>query len=480
MTETSRDRLSNLLARAPQVVAHRVVGGPSGTDPVITDVVLDSRRVTPGSLFFCVRGEHNDGHEFAAEAVAAGAVAIVVDHELSHIGPTAQVVVDNTRAAMAHLSSAFFGQPSRDLTVVGITGTNGKTTTAHIMACALEFLGSRTGTIGTLSGSHTTPEAPDLQRRLSAFRQDGYTSVVMEVSSHALALDRVLGTRFRVAVFTNLGRDHLDLHDTVERYFAAKARLFEADLSDHGVVNVDDVHGRLLTDVASIPLSTFSLADISDLDFGAFSHSYTWRGQRVRVELGGQFNVMNSLAAATALEVLGYAPEAIARAVSTTSMVPGRFEPVDAGQDFVVVVDYAHTPDALREVLISARAVALDNRVIVVFGCGGDRDREKRPLMGLAAATSADHVVVTSDNPRSEDPLAIINDIIEGVPAEYRTRTVVEPDRHNAIAAALRAAGPGDVVVIAGKGHETTQTVQTTVSAFDDRLVARTLLETMP
>jgi UDP-N-acetylmuramoyl-L-alanyl-D-glutamate--2,6-diaminopimelate ligase len=479
MSEVARQRLAETLARARQVAVQRLVGAGPTYDPIITDITFDSRRVTPGALFCCVRGDHSDGHQFAAAAVNDGAVAIVVDHELSVPADTVQIVVDDTRRAMAFLSAAYFGEPSNDMTVVGITGTNGKTTTAHILSCALENLGSPTGTIGTLSGSHTTPEAPELQRRLAEFKANGCASVAMEVSSHALALDRVLGTRFRVAVFTNLGRDHLDLHGTLERYFAAKARLFEPDLSDRGVINVDDVHGRLLLDVASIPLTTFSLNDASDIEIGAFHHAYTWHGERVRVQLGGRFNVMNSLAAATTLDVLGYTAADIASGLAATTLVPGRFEPVDAGQDFVVVVDYAHTPDALTEVLAGARSAANENRVIVVFGCGGDRDREKRPLMGLAAATSADQLIVTSDNPRSEDPAEIINDIIQGVPADYRTRAVVEPDRQRAIAAALRAAGPGDVVVIAGKGHETTQTIHSTVSPFDDRIVARTLLETM-
>ena len=479
MSGSSSDQLSEILARTPDVRVRELIPGESVVDPVITDVAFDSRRVVAGSMFFCSPGDRVDGHEFAATAVAAGAVALVVERKLDNVGDAVQIVVDHTRPAMAHLSSAFFGYPSRELDVVGITGTNGKTTTAHILTCALNHLGSPTGTIGTLSGVHTTPEAPDLQRRLAEFKAQGCATVAMEVSSHALALDRVLGTRFRVAVFTSFGSDHLDLHATPERYFAAKARLFEADLSEHGVVNVDDVHGRLLVDTMSIPASPFSLSDAVGLELGAFEHSYTWRGQRIRVALGGSFNVMNSLAAVTTLDVLGFDLADIAEAIATTTQVPGRFERIDAGQDFEVIVDYAHTPDALREVIASARRVAAGNRVIVVFGCGGDRDQQKRPHMGHEAATAADQVVVTSDNPRSEVPLAIINDIIAGVPDEYRERAVVEPDRLTAIAVALRSAGTGDVVVIAGKGHETTQTVHATVSFFDDRTAARTLLENM-
>ena len=467
-----------LAAAAPLSV--RVVPSRSAVaiDPTVTSVTFDSRAVTTGSMFFCLRGDRSDGHAFAQAAVDAGASVLVVDHEVAIDGVAAQVVVSDTRRAMGPLSAAYFDHPSSTLQVIGVTGTNGKTTTAHILAATLEALGRSTGVIGTLSGALTTPEAPDLQRRLADFRDEGRVAVAMEVSSHALALDRVGGTRFRVAVFTNLGHDHLDLHGTQERYFAAKARLFESSLSDHGVVNIDDVHGQLLVDTAQVPMSTYSAADASDVVVGPFEHSYTWRGHRLRVGLGGRFNVLNSLAAATTLGVLGHTPADIAGAISATAPVRGRFEPVETGQPFTVVVDYAHTPDALAEVLAAARGITAA-LVIVVFGCGGDRDRDKRPQMGRAAAMSADVIVVTSDNPRSEDPAAIINDIIAGVPADYRGRIAVEPERHQAIEVALRAAGRGDVVVIAGKGHETTQTFAASVAPFDDHAVARELLETM-
>ena len=450
-----------------------------GSDPIITDITYDSRRVVPGSMFVCVRGASSDGHRFAPTAVAAGAVVVVVDHQLPELSDTIQVVVDRTRPAMAYLSCSFFDDPSSSLTTVGITGTNGKTTTAHILQCALVALGSPTGVIGTLSGAHTTPEAPDFQRALAEFVRIGDRSAVAEVSSHALALERVVGTHFRVAVFTNLGHDHLDLHGTQERYFAAKARLFEPDLAAEGVINVDDVHGRLLIDAARIPMTPYSWTDVSDIRVNAFDHSFVWRDHVVRVGLGGRFNVMNSVAAATTLIALGYPAAAIANAMSAVTPVRGRFEPVDEGQDFVVVVDYAHTPDALREVLGAARGVARSNQVIVVFGCGGDRDHDKRPLMGRAAAESADRVVITSDNPRSEKPLSIINDISAGVPADYRAVTVVEPDRLTAITLALSMARTGDVVVIAGKGHEVTQITGSSVVPFDDASVARTVLAGM-
>ena len=476
--------LHALLAGAPAVrVRRRIDGNTPGVgdavsagDPQIADITFDSRQVRAGTLFCCVRGAHRDGHDFAEAAIADGAVALLVDHPLPVDGAI-QIVVDDTRVAMAHLAALLFGHPSHHLDVVGITGTNGKTTTAHIVACALEALGRPTGVIGTLSGTHTTPESPDLQRRLRGFVDEGRVAAAVEVSSHALVLDRVVGTRFEVGVFTNLGHDHLDLHGTQERYFAAKARLFEPELTRHGVVNVDDVHGRLLADASSIEMSTFSFDDAVDVVVGPFHHEYTWRGHRVRVGLGGRFNVMNTLAAATALAALGHDPTAIATALAATTPVPGRFEPVNAGQPFAVIVDYAHTPDALEQVLTAARGVAAGHDVFVVFGCGGDRDHDKRPEMGRAAADGADSIIVTSDNPRSEDPVAIINDIIGGVPEHYRGRIAVEPDRSQAIALALRAARPGDVVIIAGKGHETTQTFHSTVASFDDRAVARELLE---
>jgi UDP-N-acetylmuramoyl-L-alanyl-D-glutamate--2,6-diaminopimelate ligase len=299
----------------------------------------------------------------------------------------------------------------------------------------------------------------------------------MEVSSHALALQRVDGTRFTAAVFTNLGRDHLDLHGSAQAYFRAKARLFTPELSAVGVTNVDDAHGRLLRDAGTIPIVPFSAIDATDVEVTAASHAFTWRGERIEVGLGGSFNVMNSLAAATTASALGVGPEAIAAGLGAAGAVPGRFERVGTGEGGVaVVVDYAHTPDGLGEVLTAARDIA-GGRVIVVFGCGGDRDRAKRPQMGGVAARLADLVVVTSDNPRSESPAAIIDEVVAGIAPADRDHVTVEPDRAAAIATALDAAQDGDVVVVAGKGHETTQTIGDRVVEFDDREVARRLLE---
>jgi UDP-N-acetylmuramoyl-L-alanyl-D-glutamate--2,6-diaminopimelate ligase len=448
-----------------------------GDDVAIDSVEFDSRHVTTGSLFCCLRGTHFDGHEFAELARSAGASALLVDHRLDL--DITQLVVADTRPAMGRMAASFFGHPSRALTLVGVTGTNGKTTTTSLIVSILNAAGRRSGLIGTLTGTHTTPESSEIQARLAAFVDEGVTAVVMEVSSHALELQRIVGCHFDIAVFTNLGRDHLDLHGTQERYFAAKARLFQPELADRAVVNIDDPHGRLLMDVGAIPTEGFGLGDISDVDVSATQHSYTWRGQHIEVPIGGDFNVMNSLAAATACARLGIDSATIAAGLQATPIVPGRFEAVIAGQPFAVIVDYAHTPDGLEKAIRAARQVAGDGSVHVVFGCGGDRDRAKRPLMGAAAARLADHVVITSDNPRSEDPEAIINATVEGVPSDYRGRVVMEPDRRQAIEIALRQARSGDVVLIAGKGHEQTQTIGDRVVEFDDRAVARALLEAL-
>jgi UDP-N-acetylmuramoyl-L-alanyl-D-glutamate--2,6-diaminopimelate ligase len=462
-------------ADVPQAALHPHQRDMAATGVAVTGVVFDSRRVTRGSLFCCLPGEQHDGHDFSASAVASGAAALLCERTLPVAVP--QVVVPNARAAMGQLASAFYGHPSRSLTLVGVTGTNGKTTTCHLLASVLRSAGIATGLIGTLSGKHTTPEAPDLQAQLAEFVAAGTQAVVIEVSSHALALHRVVGCRFALAVFTNLGRDHLDLHGTIDRYFAAKTRLFQPALSAQAVVNVDDPRGRQLVAEAGVPMTEFSLRDVSGLEVTPTSHRYTWRGVDIRVGIGGAFNAMNSLAAATAAAALGISTDVVADGLANAPAVRGRFQPVDAGQSFDVIVDFAHTPDGLREVLPAARAaVAANRRVIVVFGCGGDRDRDKRPEMGAVAAQLADLVVVTSDNPRSEDPQAIVDAVLAGVPDDYRERVVSETDRRRAFAAAFQMAGPGDVVVIAGKGHETTQTTAGVALPFDDHAVALAVL----
>jgi len=455
-------------------------------------VVHDSRQVEPGSLYACLRGEHFDGHEFAARAVAAGAAVVLTDHELNDLGSNdgviaEQVVVDDTRLRLGPISALVAGNPSRALTAVGITGTNGKTTTAQMLASILEADGRPTGVVGTLHGPRTTPEAPELQRVLRGFVDEGKSAAVLEVSSHALALHRVAGTEFDAVVFTNLGHDHLDLHGSREEYFRAKASLFTAAYAPIGIVNVDDTHGRLLADAVGsgsgeFRIVPYSVGDLRDVVVTASSHRYTWRDVQIDVPIGGRFNVSNSLAAMTTAAVLGVDAEVAAAGLAALPSVPGRFEvvesPVALARGITVVVDYAHTPDGLVEVLATARdATAAGARLLVVFGCGGDRDRPKRPEMGAAAVRLADRVIVTSDNPRHESPTDIIDDIVAGIEPAARAHLTTDPDRESAIATALEMAGRGDVVVIAGKGHERTQEFADRTIDFDDRAVVRRHLQ---
>jgi UDP-N-acetylmuramoyl-L-alanyl-D-glutamate--2,6-diaminopimelate ligase len=448
-------------------------------DPVSTEVLAvthDSRAVVPGALFCCLPGERDDGHDFAGAAVDAGAAALLCERPLD-VAVT-QVIVADARAAMAPIAAAFHGHPSRALAVAGVTGTNGKTTTTHLLAAALEAGGRATEVIGTLSGTRTTPESPELQHRLASARDGGKAAAAMEVSSHALVLHRVDATWFSVVVFTNLSQDHLDFHGDMESYFQAKATLFDPARAAVGVVNADDPYGRRLLDAARLPTRPFTMADAVGADLGPTGSSFRFEGEPVRLQLGGAFNVANALAAGTAARALDVAPDAIAEGLSSVVAVPGRYESVDAGQPFAVIVDYAHTPAGLEQLISSVRASIGDGRVIVVFGCGGDRDREKRPRMGEVATRLADRTVLTSDNPRREDPRAIIADVEAGV--VHRDRLIVEPDRRSAIALALAEAGPGDAVVIAGKGHETTQVSGELVVPFDDRVVAREAIESQP
>lgn len=462
---------SRLDALAALVAGARVVGDPS---TAITGIGCDSRSVRSGSIFCCVIGARHDGHRFATDAVSRGAAALVVERQLDLDVP--QIVVVNSRVAMGVIAAAVFGRPSGSMRVVGVTGTNGKTTTAHLTAEILRHAGWKTDVYGTLSGVRTTPESPVLQEQFSQSLTSGCEAVVMEVSSHALALDRVVGTTFSVGVFTNLGRDHLDFHGTEEQYFAAKAKLFSPELCARGVVNRDDVHGKLLLDTAPIEMDSFGFSDVSDVVVELDRHSYVWRSQPVSVAIGGRVNVMNSLAAATAAVALGIDERTVAEGLSKASAVPGRFQPVANDRGISVIVDYAHTPEAIERLLDGVReALRPEARVIVVFGCGGDRDRDKRPLMGRSAAHGADVVVVTSDNPRSESPQSIIDDVLRGVGSPSGDVHVVV-DRREAIELAIGLARPGDAVVIAGKGHESTQTIGETVVDFDDVLVAREIV----
>jgi UDP-N-acetylmuramoyl-L-alanyl-D-glutamate--2,6-diaminopimelate ligase len=471
-------RLDALLDDASLPAPAEVVGAAAG-DVEVGSMALDTRLVGPGALFCCVAGSRVDGHELAGDAVAAGAVAVLAERRLPLDDGVAQVLVPTVREAMGPVAAALHGHPSRSLTVVGVTGTNGKTTTTHLLRSVFEAGGRSAEVIGTLTGAPgsppTTPDAPELQARLAALRDRGVEVVAMEVSSHGLAMHRVDGTRFAAAVFTNLSQDHLDLHGTMEAYFAAKARLFDPSFTDLAVVCADDLYGRLLVDAATVETVGYGIADAHDLRLAADGSTARWHEVELRVPLPGRFNVLNALAAATVADELGVPAAAIAAGIASTPPVRGRFDPVVAGQPFGVVVDYAHTPDGLQAVLQAAREVIdAGRRVLVVFGAGGDRDPAKRPRMGEAAAAHADVVVVTSDNPRSEEAGAIIADILGGIPDG--AAVLVEPDRRAAIAAAIDAAAPGDIVVIAGKGHETTQTIGDAVVAFDDAEVAREAL----
>ena len=471
-------RLTELVSRLAErgtVVSELTAAGAKGAavDPPINDVEHDSRQVSPGSLFACIRGEKTDGHIHAAAAVEAGAVALLVDHSVGLDVP--EMVVADVRTTVGPTAAVVHGLPAERIDLVGVTGTNGKTTTVRLVSDVLRTSGRQVTEIGTLTGILTTPEATELQRQLVQAAHRGDDAVAMEVSSHALDQHRVDGSRFRVSAFTNLGRDHLDHHLTVEAYFAAKARLFEPDLCDLAVIDISSPHGQLLAETCTVPIVRVDSRAMDIVCVGIRSSRFRWRDQIIDLPLGGAFNISNALLAAEIARALGIAESDTAAAMSQVAPVPGRFESIDEGQPFAVLVDYAHTPDGLEAVLGAARAAA-EGRVTVVFGAGGDRDRDKRPRMGAVARQLADRVVVTSDNPRGEDPDAIIAAIISGMDS---APDVVEPDRRRAIGAALADARTDDVVVIAGKGHESTQTTGSEVVDFDDRIVARQTLRRM-
>ncbi|MDE3190630.1 MAG: UDP-N-acetylmuramoyl-L-alanyl-D-glutamate--2,6-diaminopimelate ligase [Acidobacteriota bacterium] len=436
-----------------------------GQAPVeVLDLVYDARHATPGSIFFCVRGERSDGHDFAAEAIGNGAVALVVERPLPARVP--QVVVADSRAAMAPAAAAFFGRPTEVLQVAGVTGTSGKTTTTFLLYAILAAAGRRPGLLGTIEArvggerrgvERTTPEAIDLQRTFREMLDAGDRSCAMEASSHASELHRLDCVRFAVLVFTNLSQDHLDFHGDMEAYFRAKRRLFTGQPA---VVNVGDAYGRRLA--AELPEAiTFDGDDAGALD-------------GIELKLRGRFNLENALGALHAARALGIDDDAIKRGIESVRGVPGRFESVDEGQPFAVIVDYAHKPDALDKVLRAARELAR-GRVLVVLGAGGDRDRGKRPQMGRIASELADLAIITSDNPRSEDPEAIIAAIVAGAAGGVE----VEPDRAAAIARAIELAQGGDVVVIAGKGAEQGQEFADRTIPFDDRDAARDALRAL-
>jgi len=467
-----------------------VLADPGAPDVEVTDLAYDNRAVQAGTLFFCVPGYTRDGHDFAPDAVARGASALVVERRLRLGVP--EVLVDDVRAAMAPAAARLYGDPTAALLTVGITGTNGKTTTAFLVRALLEAGGLRAGllgTVGTIVGGRrraavrTTPEAIDLQRTFAEMLRAGDRAVVMEVSSHALALGRAAAIHWDVAAFTNLTQDHLDFHADMEDYFQAKRALFTQGTPRVRVVNLDDAYGRRLA--AEFPDAvTVSIDDpaarlrATELDASPSGTRFRVDHLELSVPLPGRFNVLNALCAVASARALGVGDEAIAAGLLDAELAPGRFQPVDEGQPFAVLVDYAHTPDSLENVLRAARELAA-GRVIVVFGAGGDRDKGKRPLMGAVAAAHADVAVVTSDNPRSEDPEEIIAAILAGVGGAGGVEVV--PDRRAAIARAVEVARAGDVVVIAGKGHEQGQELAGGRRVpFDDAAVARVALRALP
>lgn len=467
-------------------------GGNHATS--LRGVAYDSRRVEPGFLFVALKGLRTDGHLYVEEALARGAAGVIVQERVSLPADIPWAQVADTRRALAAVAARFFDHPSRHLRLVGVTGTNGKTTTTHMLAAIYRQRG-QVGLIGTvynligdrvLPVQHTTPEAVELQKLLREMVDAGITSVVMEVSSHALAMARVEECRFAAAVFTNLTQDHLDFHPTMEDYFAAKARLFRMlPPSSPAVINGDDPWGKKLVALSAGKVVTYGLDEACDVraadihvqaDGVTFNVRSTWGSFPVQLRLTGMFNVYNALAAVACSLAQGFSPDEVRKGLAGLRSVPGRFERVEKGQDFVVIVDYAHTPDGLLNVLRAARGIAT-GRLMVVFGCGGDRDRSKRPLMGEVAVRNADLTIITSDNPRTEDPLAIIEEIEKGAHRVPGGRYLVEPDRRRAIRAALQIARAGDVVVVAGKGHEDYQIIGEERFPFDDRRVVAELLE---
>lgn len=515
-------RLDSLLVNlAGKVDSFSLTGDPSKV--VITGISYDSREVSPGDLFCCIPGALDDGHVHAGQAVERGAVSVLYERDLprellgsalagkapiasSVFGPSCstedwvstegigdpvmgeavgkpglvgvRVPAGQVRQAMAWLSAAFWGQPSKLLKVAGVTGTNGKTTVTHLLAAILRAHRWPAGVVGTLGGARTTPEAPVLQKLLYELAYSGRRAAALEVSSHALDQHRVDGVHFEVVGFTNLSHDHLDYHKTMERYFQAKASLFTPDRARHGVICVDDIWGERLAEMAlanGLSVTEVSASDAGEVLAGARSSRFTWMGREVVLGLGGRHNVINAMVAAAMAIQMGATLDEVVTGLESVKTLPGRFEVV-AVSPVTVVVDYAHTPAGLSSLLRSARQLC-SGRLLIVFGAGGDRDRDKRPEMGKLAAQMADVVIVTSDNPRSEDPASIIDQVLAGAQRAQGTATVVsEPDRAAAIGAALTLARSGDMVVIAGKGHERVQETGQGPVPFDDREVVRSML----
>jgi UDP-N-acetylmuramoyl-L-alanyl-D-glutamate--2,6-diaminopimelate ligase len=482
------------------------IGAGGSSDEPITGVEYDSRKVKPGAVFVAMKGGSTDGNRYIEKAIAAGALGIITDSSntfdylLVYQAGVPVLEVEHGRRALAEASAAFFGHPERKMAATGITGTNGKTTTAFLTEALLNAAERKSVLVGTIeyhvtgevrASVHTTPESRDLFELMAEGASRGATELVTEVSSHALDQGRAMGLRFDVAVFTNLTRDHLDYHQTMEKYFAAKRLLFDGTVYPAprvAVINANDARGAELAAAASKAGAEVRTYGIGQGDWRAVSHTLTPGGAvidletpagaaRVTSQLAGEVNILNLLAAFTAAHARGVDFQALVEAIPQLKPVPGRFQPVDAGQPFTVIVDYAHTDDALRNLIVLARQMTKPSigRVITLFGCGGDRDRTKRPKMGQAAGANSDFVVATSDNPRSEDPRAILAEIEPGLKSTG-VKYIIEPDRAAAISIALGAAKAGDVILIAGKGHEKEQILAGHTIPFDDAEVARTAL----
>lgn len=462
-----------------------------GEDVPVASLQYNSRKVGKGDVFCCIVGTFSDGHAYAAQAVEAGAAALVVERELPL--PVPQVVVKNTRIAMAEMAAAFYGYPARGMRIVGVTGTNGKTSTTYMLKAIAEQCGWKVGLIGTIRNligeriidtERTTPESVDLQRILREMKDEGVDLVVMEVSSHSLDQRRVHGIEFETAIFTNLTQDHLDYHKTFENYLAAKMRIFQQ--ARQAVVNRDDPHAETVLNALTIPYKTFGIREQADIS--ASEIDITTRGVqfdmhcepgnvRMYVPIPGLFSVFNAMGAAAAALQLGISLPAIKNGIETMGSVSGRLEPLPTGgRNFTVLLDYAHTPDALENILKTARGFA-KGRIVTLFGCGGDRDHAKRPIMGEIAGRFSDFLVVTSDNPRTEDPMAIIEAVLEGVHKSGCPHIVVE-NRYEAIRYALEHAEPEDVIILAGKGHENYQEVGGGKRHFDEKEIVAELLGT--
>ena len=479
--QSLNELLGTVSRRNRDIVPSHVSGG----DVLIRSITQHSGTVESGSLFCAIPGTTNDGHNFVEDAVARGAAAVLVERPSTTEVP--EVIVSDSRLAVGHLAAAFAGNPTDEVRLVGVTGTNGKTSIVTLLAHIVNSSGGVAASTGTLTGSLTTAAAPEFQVALQRYREAGTDVVAAEISSHALDQARVAGSEIAVAVFSNLSQDHLDYHHTMEEYFAAKAKLFSNEFAADVVIDVSDPWGRRLMDDlrSDDPDSDRKFVEVDGAALTAAatlrqtSSSFEWRGIRIDLPIGGAFSITNAVLAAEVAALLGFDQHRIAEALANAPQIPGRFESIDAGQPFAVIVDYSHTPASVAAAIESARELA-ENRVVIVFGAAGDRDAGKRPLMG-AAATAADVLFVTSDNPRTEDPERIIDDVVAGVETASRTPTTVNrvSDRAQAIVSAISGALPGDVVVIAGKGHEDYQIIGTTRSDFDDRVHARAALASL-